>query len=84
MDFLCVTVIAEFENWFGSAFEIILDIFYKEQTIENPEYLDFKISALDQIAVLIYYIYEFLGHFAYFAGIISIKRDGICKNYGNF
>ena len=57
MDFLCVTVIADFDNWFGSAFEFILDIFYKEQTIQNPEYLDFKISVLDQMAVLIFYIF---------------------------
>ena len=47
MDFLCVTVIAEFDNWFGTAFENILDIFYKNDSIANPEYLDFKISALD-------------------------------------
>ena len=41
MDFVSCTVIIEIDNWYGALFEIILDSYCKEDTLDNPNYLDF-------------------------------------------
>ena len=41
MDFVALIVITEMDNWYGIFFEIFLDAFYQESTIEDPNYLDF-------------------------------------------
>ena len=41
MDFVALIVITEMDNWYGAFFEIFLDAFFQESTIEDPNYLDF-------------------------------------------
>ena len=41
MDFVSIIVITDLDNWFGVFFEIILDAFYQEETLDNPDYLNF-------------------------------------------
>ena len=41
MDFVSLIVITELDNWYGAFFELFLDAFYQESTLEDPNYLDF-------------------------------------------
>ena len=36
MDFVALIVITEIDNWYGAFFEIFLDAFYQESTLEDP------------------------------------------------
>ena len=36
MDFVALIVITEMDNWYGAFFEIFLDAFYQESTLEDP------------------------------------------------
>lgn len=54
MDFLGLLVITEIDNWYGFFFEIILDAFYKKETIMNPEYLQFTTDSISQASCCIY------------------------------
>lgn len=85
MDFISITVIVEFDNWFGSAFELFLDTFYKEETISNPDYLDFKISFLDQISSLIFVIQNtFILELFRLINNIWKKTNIICLNFDSY
>ena len=58
MDFLGLIVITEIDNWYGMFFEIILDAFYKKETVMNPEYLQFKTDSISQASCCIYILFN--------------------------
>ena len=50
MDFVSLVVITDIDNWIGSFFEILLDAFYQDDTLENPKYLDFDTDSLSKVS----------------------------------
>ena len=50
MDFVSLVVVTEIDNWFGAYFEILLDAFYQEETIDNPKYLEFETDSLSKVS----------------------------------
>ena len=39
INFVSLAVITEIDNWYGAFFEIFLDAYFKEETLDHPQYL---------------------------------------------
>lgn len=58
MDFVSLVVITDIDNWFGAFFELLLDAIYQEETIDNPEYLDFQTDSLSKVSSFFWVIFN--------------------------
>ena len=80
MDFVSLVVITEFDNWFGAFFEILLDAFYQEETIDNPKYLDFDTDSLSKASSFFWVILNITIYLALIITHTYISWQKLCPN----
>ena len=78
MDFVAIAVITDIDNWFGSAFEAILETYYKEDTLDHSKYLEFETTNTNKVSVLWYIVINFILTIISNVEVIFYYKQKVC------